>query len=190
MTVPIASDIALDETTNPLEAASSEFLDLLVAAHPERARRLSVMLFPSALTPEAGDVPDLDFRPEDVPPPEIQRPPPVKIDPDRWANIGNAIVRLIADHCRVSMQELRSARRDRDLSHGRQIGYYLCKRYSRQSLPQIGRLFGGRDHTTIMHGLKVISALLETNAGVRDEIAKLSGLLIAAHPWLAEAVPA
>ena len=94
---------------------------------------------------------------------------PAPVRPDRFAmdNIAEGpkirdIQWAVADYFKVDPIDLLSARRTANLVKPRQIGYYLCKRLTLKSLPEIGRRFG-RDHTTILHGVRVIEWLRKTD---------------------------
>ena len=63
------------------------------------------------------------------------------------------IQRRVAEYFRVELQELRGAKRQRSILRPRQIAMFLCRRLTEASLPEIGRAFGGRDHTTVMHAV-------------------------------------
>jgi chromosomal replication initiator protein len=69
------------------------------------------------------------------------------------------IQRRVADHFKIRLADLLSARRSRDVARPRQLAMYLAKRLTPRSLPEIGRKFGGRDHTTVMHAIKRIDEL-------------------------------
>jgi len=64
------------------------------------------------------------------------------------------IVEAVADEFDITVDDLKGQSRARDFSVPRQISYYLICQIQRYSLPRIGRFFGGRDHTTIMHGVR------------------------------------
>jgi chromosomal replication initiator protein len=64
---------------------------------------------------------------------------------------------IVADYFHLKSDEFRSAKRTRNIAYPRQIAMYLCRRLTDLSLPKIGEKFGGRDHTTIIHGFEKIS---------------------------------
>ena len=66
------------------------------------------------------------------------------------------ILRIISRHYGVSKGDLLSQRRHRSVVWPRQIGMYLAKHLTARSLPEIGRRFGGRDHTTVLHAIRKI----------------------------------
>ncbi len=67
------------------------------------------------------------------------------------------IQRRVSEYFRLSPEELRSARRQRSVLHPRQMSMYLCRTLTDASLPEIGRAFGGRDHTTVLHAVEKIT---------------------------------
>jgi chromosomal replication initiator protein len=69
------------------------------------------------------------------------------------------IQRKVAEHYRLKLSDLLCARRAREVARPRQIAIYHAKKLTPRSLPEIGRRFGGRDHTTVMHAVKRIEQL-------------------------------
>ena len=86
------------------------------------------------------------------------------------------IQKAIAKYYRVPMNELLSVRRDAHYVKARQVGMYLCRELTLLSLPSIGRQFGGRDHTTILHGYRKIAGLLPNDPGLQQDIENLSAM--------------
>lgn len=89
------------------------------------------------------------------------------------------IEEAVANRFHVKIAELKSRRRSKTLVHPRQIAMYLCREMTDSSFPEIGRHFGGKDHTTIIHACKQIakakeadSALRATLESLRDQITK------------------
>jgi chromosomal replication initiator protein len=80
------------------------------------------------------------------------------------------IQRKVADYYKVRMPDLLSARRSRDVARPRQIAMYLSKRMTPRSLPEIGRRFGGRDHTTVMHAIKRIDELRMVDSELENDL--------------------
>ncbi len=68
-------------------------------------------------------------------------------------------------------------KRARNVARPRQIAMYLSKQLTSRSLPEIGRRFGGRDHTTIMHGVRKIEELLVEDSAMVEDIAVLKRML-------------
>ena len=89
------------------------------------------------------------------------------------------IVKKVADHFRLKIKELKSASRDKVFSHPRQILYYILRVEAGLNLDDIGEILGGRDHTTILHGVRKISNLLSTDEEVRGDIMGIKGELFA-----------
>ena len=87
------------------------------------------------------------------------------------------ILRIISRHYGVSKGDLLSQRRHRSVVWPRQIGMYLAKQLTHRSLPEIGRRFGGRDHTTVLHAIRKIDGLLSGDTRLRDELEELKKLL-------------
>ncbi len=83
------------------------------------------------------------------------------------------ILRTISQQYAVSRGDLLSARRTRSIVRPRQIGMYLSKQLTSRSLPEIGRRFGGRDHTTVIHAIRKIEELMNADPSLRDEIETL-----------------
>ncbi len=87
------------------------------------------------------------------------------------------ILRIISRHFGVSKGDLLSQRRHRSVVWPRQIGMYLAKQLTARSLPEIGRRFGNRDHTTVLHAIRKIEGEITGNPRLRDEIDELKKLL-------------
>ena len=83
------------------------------------------------------------------------------------------IQRQVADYFNIKLSDLLSARRSRQVARPRQVAMYLCKQLTSKSLPSIGRKFGGRDHTTVMHAVKRIEELRQTDSVLEDDIMHL-----------------
>ena len=69
------------------------------------------------------------------------------------------IARVVATHYQMTMEEIKSKNNSRAVAVPRQIAMYLCKRLTKASFPEIGREFGGKHHTTVMHSVDKIEAL-------------------------------
>jgi len=83
------------------------------------------------------------------------------------------IQRACAAHYRIDNAEMRSQRRARAVARPRQVAMYLAKKLTPRSLPEIGRIFGGRDHSTVIHAVKTIEALRKDNADIDADIRTL-----------------
>ena len=80
------------------------------------------------------------------------------------------IIRKVSDHYNLRMSDLVSARRARSVARPRQIAMFLSKNLTSKSLPEIGRRFGGRDHTTVIHAIRKIEELKMTDVQIADEV--------------------
>ena len=87
------------------------------------------------------------------------------------------IQRRVAEYYALKMTDLLSARRAREVARPRQVAMYLAKRLTPRSLPEIGRRFGGRDHTTVMHAVKRIDELRLIDRELDADVAQLTRLL-------------
>ena len=83
------------------------------------------------------------------------------------------IQETVANFFHLKQDELRSSKRTRNIAYPRQIAMYLCRKLTDLSLPKIGEKFGGRDHTTIIHGFEKISKDLETDVELSQIINEL-----------------
>ena len=91
------------------------------------------------------------------------------------------IVRIVAKHYGVTKLDILSERRHRSIVWPRQIGMYLAKNMTARSLPEIGRRFGGRDHTTVLHAIRKIDGVLKVDDKLKDEIEDLKKI-VASQP--------
>ncbi|MCL0028103.1 chromosomal replication initiator protein DnaA [Peptococcaceae bacterium] len=84
------------------------------------------------------------------------------------------VQRVVAEHYDLKVEDLKTKKRTRKVAFPRQIAMYLCRELvNGASLPKIGEAFGGRDHTTILHGCEKISAEIENDLELRETINKL-----------------
>lgn len=97
-----------------------------------------------------------------------QEPRRVKIDD---------IQKLVASHYNVSRADILSSRRTANVVRPRQIAMYLSKVLTLRSLPEIGRRFGGRDHTTVLHAVRKIEDLASKDHGLVEVIDLLKRIL-------------
>ena len=87
------------------------------------------------------------------------------------------IQKRVAEHFNVKMAEMTSSRRARVVARPRQVAMYLAKQLTSRSLPEIGRKFGGRDHTTVMHAVKKIEELVAGDRGLAEDVELLRRML-------------
>ena len=83
------------------------------------------------------------------------------------------IQRKVAEHYNIRLSDMIGPKRVRTIARPRQIAMYLAKQLTPRSLPEIGRRFGGRDHTTIMHGVRKIEELMATDSQLNDDLQML-----------------
>ncbi len=84
------------------------------------------------------------------------------------------IQKLVASTYKLTGEELISKNNARQISHPRQVAMYLCKHLTKHSYPEIGRAFGGKHHTTVMHSVEKIEALVATDETLQRLISELS----------------
>ena len=80
------------------------------------------------------------------------------------------IQRKVAEHYNIRLQDMHSARRARNVARPRQVAMYLAKQLTARSLPEIGRKFGGRDHTTVMHAVRKIEELMVDDTQIAQDV--------------------
>ncbi len=80
------------------------------------------------------------------------------------------IQRKVSEHFNIRLSDLIGPKRVRTFARPRQIAMYLSKQLTSRSLPEIGRQFGGRDHTTIMHGVRKIEELVQKDSQIADHV--------------------
>tara|TARA_B100001123_G_scaffold334239_1_gene377400 strand:- start:161 stop:1564 length:1404 start_codon:yes stop_codon:yes gene_type:complete len=87
------------------------------------------------------------------------------------------IQKKVADHYNIRLTDMHSPRRSRSVARPRQVAMYLAKFITSRSLPEIGRKFGGRDHTTVMHAVKKIEELKQEDTNFNEDIELLKRLI-------------
>ncbi|MGE0258568.1 MAG: chromosomal replication initiator protein DnaA [Alphaproteobacteria bacterium] len=87
------------------------------------------------------------------------------------------IQRKVAEHFNIKLAEMTSTRRSRIVARPRQVAMYLAKQLTPRSLPEIGRKFGGRDHTTVMHAVKKIEELIANDISLAEDVELLRRML-------------
>ena len=95
---------------------------------------------------------------------------------DRKVTIED-IQRRVAEHFNIRMADMHSPRRARAIARPRQVAMYLCKQLTARSLPEIGRKFGGRDHTTVMHAVRRVEELSQMDAALAEDVDLLRRML-------------
>ena len=87
------------------------------------------------------------------------------------------IQKKVAEHFTIKLAEMSSARRSRQVARPRQIAMYLAKQLTSRSLPEIGRKFGGRDHTTVMHAVRKVEELKGSDTNFAEDVELLRRML-------------
>jgi chromosomal replication initiator protein len=87
------------------------------------------------------------------------------------------IQKRVAEHFNIRITDMHSARRSRAVARPRQVAMYLSKQLTARSLPEIGRKFGGRDHTTVMHAVKKIEELRASDSAFAEDVELLRRML-------------
>ena len=87
------------------------------------------------------------------------------------------IQKSVAAHFNIRISDMHSARRARSVARPRQVAMYLAKQLTTRSLPEIGRKFGGRDHTTVMHAVRKVDELREHDPGFAEDVELLRRML-------------
>ena len=87
------------------------------------------------------------------------------------------IQKRVAEHFNIRVADMHSARRARAVARPRQVAMYLAKQLTQRSLPEIGRKFGGRDHTTVMHAVKKVEELRQIDRGFAESVELLRRML-------------
>ncbi|WP_312931611.1 chromosomal replication initiator protein DnaA [Pseudomonas sp.] len=91
---------------------------------------------------------------------------------DKLVSVDN-IQRTVADYYKIKISDLLSKRRSRSVARPRQVAMALSKELTNHSLPEIGDMFGGRDHTTVLHACRKINELKESDADIREDYKNL-----------------
>ena len=102
--------------------------------------------------------------------------------PTTFMNNSGKSVATVCKFFKISKNEMLSSRRSRYLVRPRQIGIFLTKTLTSKSLPEIGREFSNRDHTTIIHSVKTIEKLKEKDPAMVENINKLKNCLLYTSP--------
>ena len=87
------------------------------------------------------------------------------------------IQKIVSKHYKLNISDLTSSKKSRNVAQPRQIAIYLCKQNTDKSLSEIGKGFGKKDHTTIMHAIKKIEKLLQSDTEIASNVNKLQGII-------------
>ena len=88
------------------------------------------------------------------------------------------IQNAVSNYFNISLTDMLSQRRSRPLARPRQVAMYLSKKLTTRSLPEIGRRFANRDHTTVIHAVKTITKLSESDEEMKKNLIQIKGLLL------------
>ena len=88
------------------------------------------------------------------------------------------IQNVVSGYYNITLNEMLSQRRSRPLARPRQIAMYLAKKLTTRSLPEIGRRFANRDHTTVIHAVKTITRLCEKDEEMKKDISQIKNMLL------------
>ena len=83
------------------------------------------------------------------------------------------IARTVAAHYKLSLEELKSKNNSRQIAVPRQVAMYLCKRLTKHSFPEIGRAYGGKHHTTVMHSVEKIDSVIKDDRNFHRVVSEL-----------------
>jgi chromosomal replication initiator protein len=87
------------------------------------------------------------------------------------------IQKRVAEHFKIRVSDMSSARRSRAVARPRQVAMFLSKQLTSRSLPEIGRAFGGRDHTTVMHAVRKVEELVKADTAFAEDVELLTRML-------------
>jgi chromosomal replication initiator protein len=87
------------------------------------------------------------------------------------------ILKKTCDYYKIRQVDIISQNRQRAIARPRQMAMYLCKRLTTRSLPEIGKKFGGRDHTTILYGVRKIEELMQIDSQIAEDAELLRRML-------------
>ena len=95
---------------------------------------------------------------------------------DRKVTIDE-IMRKTCEHYNIRQSDMVGPSRARNIARPRQMAMYLCKKLTQRSLPEIGRKFAKRDHTTILHGVRRIEELMAIDSQIAEDAERLRRML-------------
>ena len=87
------------------------------------------------------------------------------------------IQKKVSEHYNIKISDMHSPRRSRSVARPRQVAMYLSKSITTRSLPEIGRKFGGRDHTTVIHAIKTIEEIMAQDPSLAEDVELLTRIL-------------
>lgn len=108
--------------------------------------------------------------------------PVLEVPREKIAATPEAILTVVADTFNVSIEDMKSNSRRREISWARQIGMYLMRQYTDLSLPRIGEEFGGKDHTTVLYSCEKITQLRKKDAALKQKLYQLTDQIQITNP--------
>lgn len=160
--------------------SSDNLLDRLRAQHPtgDPHSKARLLLAPP---PAPEKKPDVAAAIVSGPPVDLPAPEPVVLEPeDPEPEMPGfeciRIKRAVARHFKLTVPDLISVKRNNRYTRARHVGMHLTKVMLNISLPEIGRRFGGRDHTTVLHGLRKVESRMADFQDDIDAVKKLLGI--------------
>ena len=88
------------------------------------------------------------------------------------------VIIAVCEFYGIEPDQLKARTRERETVLARQIGFYLARKMTGRSLPEIGRQFGGFDHSTIVHAIRRVEEMLASNPEVRTDVDMITGALL------------
>ena len=95
---------------------------------------------------------------------------------DKLVTVDN-IQKVVAEYYRIKVSDLKSKNRSRSVARPRQVAMALAKELTNRSLPEIGKSFGDRDHTTVLHACRKVVELRESELDIQEDWANLIRIL-------------
>lgn len=122
----------------------------------------------------------IDLEPPEEPAPEVDAEAVIQYDTHKRFPKVNLIVEKAAEYFQISLNDIRSARRDAGIVYARQIAMFLAKDMTLRSLPFIGECLGGKDHTTVLHAVRKIEKMMPLRPELAQDITILRRRISAA----------
>jgi chromosomal replication initiator protein len=97
----------------------------------------------------------------------------IAVDDETESITIRKIQQAVAAYYHLKVDQLTAKTNARQVSNPRQIAMYLCKQLTKSSFPEIGRQFGGKHHTTVMHSVEKVQRLVSSDADIQKSVAKL-----------------
>lgn len=101
----------------------------------------------------------------------------MKIDTVTHVITFETIVKTVAEYYKIKVEDLSNKKRTQSIAYPRQVAMFLCRELADLSYPKIGDLFGGRDHTTVIHAFEKISGSLKTDSKVKEDIERITEMI-------------